>query len=205
MGAERARAPGLSTEPPALLGGPGAAPEPYTSTRVSSETRAASGGRRPGRYAPRWKPHPGQRARGKGARPGLKLLHCPATAEVAAPAPCLLLSDPAVQQLRSPGVHRVPRPPGRGVPAPGRQLAKAQATAGHSRVAWPPAQGYAASHPAAPGVPVTLRSAVEQSWYHWPGSLVPQSGCQELGETSRWCSNRLTSCELHGESGLLML
>lgn len=87
------------------------------------------------------------------------------------PASCLLLSDPAVQQLRSPGVHRVQRPPGRGVPAPGRQLAKARATAGHNRVAWPPAQGYTESHPAAPGVPVTLCSAVEQSWYHWPGSL----------------------------------
>lgn len=63
------------------------------------------------------------------------------------------------------------RPPGRGVLAPGRQLAKARATAGYSRVAWPPAQGYTESHPAEPGVPVTLRSAVEQSWYHWSGNL----------------------------------
>lgn len=181
MGAERARAPGLSTEPPAQRGGPGAAPEPCTSARVSSETGAASRGCRPGRYAPRWKPHPGQRARGKGARPGLKLLHCPATAEVAAPAPVCYCPTQPCNSFVARECTGVQRPPGRGVPAPGRQLAKAQATAGHSRVAWPPAQGYAASHPAAPGVPVTLCSAVEQSWYHWPGSLEPQSGCQELG------------------------
>lgn len=67
------------------------------------------------------------------------------------------------------------RPPGRGVPVPGRQLAKARETAGHSRVAWLPAQGYAASHPAASGVPATPLSAVEQSQYHWPGSLEPLS------------------------------
>lgn len=134
----------------------------------------------------------------RGARPGPRLPHCPDAAEVAAPVLCLPLSDPAVQQAREcvPSTAATWRA--------GRQLAQALAAAGHSRVAWPPSQGYAANHSAAPEVPATLCSCVEQNGSQWLGSLESPTS-QEFGEPSRWCSDLLTSYKLYGESVLLML